>query len=138
MSATPAPWAARNNGTESPRYAVVEVVDEPGLAAGAKRRLAIGGAGERVTELGRRSVGALVVVGLLGRDVCGGVAHEQRGQQESDGRDHGAAHDQYIARGEGGCQPAAQPGGESDAAVAGGLVYSERQSAAAGRRGRSS
>ena len=40
------------------------------------------------------------------------------------------ADDEHVARGELGRQPAAEPGGERDAAVAGGLVEPEREAAA--------
>ena len=45
--------------------------------------------------------------------------------------DRSAGDDEHVAGGELRCQPAAQPGGEGDAAVAGGLVEPEREAASA-------
>ena len=62
----------------------------------------------------------------------GGVAHEQRRQQQHGHRDRGAEHDHDVASCKRRSEPAAEAGGERDAAVAGGLVEPERQAAAPG------
>ena len=70
-----------------------------------------------------------MVARLLERDVRGGVADEQRRDEQAEHSDRGAGGDQHVARGEVGCEPAARSGGQRDAAVAGGLVEPEREAA---------
>ena len=110
---------------EPPGQRVVEVVDQPGLGAGAQRRHPVAGARERVAQLGRLAVRGGVVA-LLERDVCGGVAHEQHGEQQRGHGDRGAGDDDDVARRELRGEQPAEPGGERDPAVAGGLVEPER------------
>jgi hypothetical protein len=43
---------------------------------------------------------AAVVAGLFERDLGGGVAHEEHGEQEADHRDGGAGDDEHVAGGE--------------------------------------
>jgi hypothetical protein len=115
---------------EPPGEAVVEVVDQAGLRAGAQRGDAVGGAGERLAQPRWVAVGRRVMGGLLQRDVRRGVTHEDHREQQRGHRDHGARHDEHVARGELGGQDAAEAGGQRDAAVARGLVEAERQPAA--------
>ena len=116
---------------ESPGEPVVEVVDEARLRARAKRGHAVRGLRERGAQSRWRGGGAGVLVCLLKRDVRGGVADEQHRQQEGDHGDHGAGDHEDIAGGELCGEQAADPGGERDAAVAGGLIEAECKSAAA-------
>ena len=69
---------------------------------------------------------------LLERDVCGGVADEHHRQQERDHGDARGRRDEHVAGGELGRQPAADRGGERDAAVAGRLIEPEREAAPLG------
>jgi hypothetical protein len=72
-----------------------------------------------------------VVARLLERDVGGGVAHEEDGDQEGGDGDDGADDDEHVAGRELGGEPASQPGGQRDAAVAGRFVETEGQAAPA-------
>src|SRR6266536_1333073 len=62
---------------ESPRERVIEVVDQPRLRAGAKRRLAVGGVRKDVTHPRRRGVLGGVMKRLFERDMVAGVANEE-------------------------------------------------------------
>ena len=115
---------------EPPGERVVEVVDEPGLAAGAQDRVAQARVRERAAEA--RVCGLSVAVGLLlERDVRAGVAHREHADQQARHRDQRRADPddgaRRVARGE----RAGGEGGDGDAEVAGGFVEAEREPAPA-------
>ena len=100
---------------QPPGERVVEVVDQAGLRAGAKRRHAVGG----VARTPARNAGARphrvgVVARLLERDVGGGVADEEQPRAAAPTTATAAAgDDEHVAGGELGRQPAAQRRGDA-------------------------
>ena len=94
---------------DAPGQRIVEVVDEPGLRAGAQRRLPLGGVGEGLAHPRRGRIRVGVVLALLqrrrARPCLGRTARRGRA---GDG-DRGAGHDEHVASGELGREQPAEP-----------------------------
>ena len=113
---------------EAPGESVVEVVHEPGLAAGAQDRVAQARVHESAAKV--PVLGLADVVPLLERDLRSGVTHGKRtDEQTGDGDHRGADPDDGAWRVAGG-ERAGGERGRGDAEVPGGLVEAEREPAA--------
>ena len=115
---------------EAPGECVVEVVHQPGLAAGAQDRVAQTRVREGAAEVLVRGF-VVSVCPLLEGDVWGGVAHREHADQQAGHRDQRRADPDDGAWGVAGGERAGGEGGGGDAEVAGGLVEAERQPAPA-------
>ena len=132
ISPTLAPWAARNSGTRPHASASLRLLTRPACeharSAGSRQRRV----GERLAQRRRALVAAGVALPARARRARRCRARRPRRRPGAITAMTAPADDEHVARRELRRQPAADRGGERDAAVAGRLVEAEREAAALG------